>query len=163
MSNHEMTAELPLSGTGRRRDRRQSYKVDPAFQSRFRIRILGLALAISALGAAVMGGAAAVTLMPGFTEHRTLLQITILAFALGEGFLILYACDRLSHRYCGALTRIQRTIEEAGRGERPDPIRLRSTDEFLELAEVLNETLVSLGAMSQLQASSANREAGDPS
>jgi Mn2+/Fe2+ NRAMP family transporter len=80
MSNHEMTAELPLSGTGRRRDRRQSYKVDPAFQSRFRIRILGLALAISALGAAVMGGAAAVTLMPGFTEHRTLLQITILAF-----------------------------------------------------------------------------------
>ena len=148
MSHDQITAELQLATAGREQDRRQSFRVDAGFQNRFRIRILALALAISLLGTVVMLGAAAATLLPAFSEHRLLMQIGILALALGEGFMILYLCDRLSHCYCGALLRIQRTLEATRRGERPDPIRLRGTDEFLEIAEALNVTLVELGAMS---------------
>ncbi len=148
MTHHQITAELGLATAGRKQDRRQSFRVDAGFQNRFRIRILGLALAISLLGTVVMLGAAAATLLPAFSEHRLLMQIGILALALGEGFLILYVCDRLSHRYCGALYRIQKTLEAIRGGKRPDPIRIRSGDEFGDLADQLNATLVELGAMS---------------
>jgi hypothetical protein len=147
MSIEQVAARLHLPIARRKVDRRKSFRVDPAFQNRFRLRILALALAISMLGVLVMIGAAAATMLPALSDHRTLMQIAIISVALGEGFLIIYACDRFSHRYCGAVYRIQKTLEAVRRGERPDPIRVRSGDEFVELADQLNATLVELGAM----------------
>jgi hypothetical protein len=62
-----------------------------------------LVLAISMLGVLVRIGAEAATMLPALSDHRTLMQIAIRSVALGEGFLIIYACDRFSHRYCGAV------------------------------------------------------------
>ncbi len=44
---------------------------------------------------------------------------------------------------------MKRTLEAVRRGERPEPIQLRPKDEFRDLANELNATLVALDAMDE--------------
>lgn len=147
MSFQQIAARLQLPLVRRNTDRRKSFRIDPEFQNRFRLRILALALAISLLGAIASLGAAYAFGLVATSHDRTPMQILVVALALGAGLLIIFACDRLSHRYCGPVYRIQKTLEAIRRGERPEPIHLRGDDEFVELAHLLNLALVELGAM----------------
>jgi nitrogen fixation/metabolism regulation signal transduction histidine kinase len=54
-----------------------------------------------------------------------------------------------AHRLCGPVFIMRRTLEAVRRGERPEPIQLRRKDEFRELADALNETLLALDAMDE--------------
>ncbi len=147
MSLQQIAVRLQLPIARRQQDRRRSFRVDPEFQNRFRLRILSLALFIMIVVALVSVGAVLATRLPPFSHDTILLQILVASLAFGECFLLFLICDRFSHRYCGPVYRIQKTLEAIRRQERPDPIRVRSKDEFSELADLLNSVLVQLGAM----------------
>lgn len=162
MSLQQIAVRLQLPIARRGEDRRRSFRVDPEFQNRFRLRILALALFIMLVVAMVSVGAVLATRLPPFSQDTILLQIVVAGLALGEGFLIFLICDRFSHRYCGPVYRMQKTLEAVRREERPDPIRLRSQDEFGELAGLLNSVLVQLGVMDGPVADAPPAQTTDP-
>jgi len=146
LSLQQIAARLHLPSARYKVDRRKSFRVDPEFQNRFRLRILGLALTISLVGALASVGVALTVRLPAFSHDR-ILQIVAAGLALVEGLLIVLLCDRFSHRYCGPVYRIKQALEAVRRGERPDPVRVRRNDEFVDLAALLNDVLAKLGAL----------------
>ena len=128
-------------------DRRGSPRIDAEFQGRFRIAMLAFAVGLVALVALVLSIVMQMLRNPGLLPPEVWVPVIGLASAGGIAFLIYYVCDRLSHRYCGPVHRIVRQLEAIEAGERPRPIRLRENDEFQELVERLNATLVRLGAI----------------
>ncbi len=46
-----------------------------------------------------------------------------------------------THRMAGPIRHMEKVLQGCLRGERPKPIRLRKTDEFQELAELINRVL----------------------
>ena len=146
MGLQQIAARLQLPSARYKVDRRKSFRVDPEFQNRFRLRILGLALTISLVGALASVGVALTVGLPAFS-HDIILQIVAVALALVEGSLIILLCDRFSHRYCGPVYRIKLALEAVRRGERADPVRVRKNDEFVDLVALLNDALAKLGAI----------------
>lgn len=128
-------------------DRRRGYRIDPAFQSRFRLRILGLALVVATLAMLLSRGVAWVVAHPERLPESLWVPAALAGLGVLASAVILGLCDRLSHRYCGPTWRLLRTLEAVRRGERPEPVRLRHGDEFQDLAEELNAVLRHLGAM----------------
>jgi hypothetical protein len=140
MSYLQIERRWRISALFKRDERRQTYRIDVGFQNRFRRTVLALALLTTA-----MTGLFSASVLYIVTNLDTLLDhlwVPVAFFALSWAFggLIFYLCDRLSHRFCGPVYRILKELEAVRRGERPGPIRLRSGDEFQELAEALNAT-----------------------
>ncbi len=131
----------------RKRDRRRSYRIDPKFQNRFRAAMLAFAIAVLLLAKITSLGVAYTAAHP-IEYLRTLwLPIGWALLSVPGAIFILYLSDRLSHRLCGPVFIMTRTLEAVRRGERPKPIQLRRKDEFGDLANALNATLVGLDAM----------------
>jgi methyl-accepting chemotaxis protein len=59
-------------------------------------------------------------------------------FIVTSGVLVMFASMFLTHRFAGPLYRFEKSVEEMTRGNFNFDIRLRSTDEAKELAEMLN-------------------------
>ncbi len=133
----------------RNEDRRRSYLIDPKFQNRFRAAMLAFAVVILLLAQLTsLGVAYAATHQVEYL--RTLwLPVGWALLSIPATISIFYLSDRLSHRLCGPVFIMRRTLEAVRRGERPEPIQLRRKDEFRELADALNETLVALDAMDE--------------
>lgn len=158
-----MDAPHAVAVLDRRADRRRGHRIDPAFQSRFRLRMLGLALVVATLCMLLSRGVSWVVAHPESLPESLWVPATLAGLGVLASAAILGLCDRLSHRYCGPAWRILRTLEAVRRGERPEPIRLRRGDEFQELAEELNGVLRQLGALdppARPRAPDAEGEAG---
>lgn len=147
MSHPVRVSTLPWMVLFRRPDRRKGYRIDPAFQSRFRATMLAFSVGILMMTALLAGGVRHVVEHPESVPLSPWVPAGFFALALAIGGVVFHLTDRLSHRYCGPIHRITRTLEAIGRGERPEPIRLRRNDEFQELAANLNDALRKLGAM----------------
>jgi hypothetical protein len=130
-----------------REDRRKSYRIAPEFQNRFRTTIMVLALVISVIALLLSLSVAWVVAHRDSLPETLWIPVSLTLVGVGMGMVVVLLCDRLSHRYCGPAFRMMRTLQGVRRGERPEPIRLRSKDEFHDLAEELNATLQQLGAM----------------
>jgi hypothetical protein len=75
-------------------------------------------------------------------QHSMSLSFFLLA-ALVNLALVIFLGLLFSHRICGPLVRIQKTLAKLPE-ELPDPIRLRNTDYFPELADSLNQVITRL-------------------
>lgn len=148
MSTRARSARLPWTVIPfRRHDRRQGYRIDPAFQSRFRATMLGFSVGILLMTALLVGCVLYVVENPSSVPQSPWVPASLFALAAAIGGIVFHLADRISHRYCGPVHRISRTLEAIERGERPEPIRLRRNDELHELATVLNDALRKLGAL----------------
>ena len=130
----------------RKRDRRRSYRIDPKFQNRFRAAMLAFAIAVLLLAKITSLGVAYSAAHP--VEYLWP-PIWWALLSIPGAILIFYLSDMLSHRLCGPVFIMTRTLEAVRRGERPKPIQLRQKDEFRDLADALNATLVALDAMDE--------------
>lgn len=128
-------------------DRRQGYRIDPEFQSRFRATLLAFSVLILTGVALLTSGVLWIVQNPEAVPTSLWVPASMFGLAVAIGMMIFYLSDRISHRYCGPVYRISNTLEAARRGERPATIRLRKGDEFQALAETVNATLRELGAM----------------
>ncbi len=135
---------LPSLG---RPDRRQGYRIAPEFQSRFRLLMLLFAFVIALMFTSLSATVAHGLENPGFFPRSGWVPLGFLTVSVAMGLVIIRLCDRISHRLCGPMVPILRTLEAVRNGERPPPIRLRRTDEFQELAEAVNRALARLDAL----------------
>lgn len=149
MSTSERAPRIPWTAAWRRRDRRRGYRIDPVFQSRFRVRMLAFSVGILLMTAILARGVVFAVENPAALPVSPWVPGSLLVLVLAIGGAIFHLSDRLSHRYCGPVHRITRTLEAVQRGERPRPIRLRKGDEFQDLAATLNDTLRGLGALDE--------------
>jgi len=133
----------------RNKDRRRSYRIDPKFQNRIRAAMLAFAIAILMLAKLTVLGVAYVVGRP--IEYFQMLSLPVgwVLLSVPGAIFIFYLSDRLSHRLCGPVFIMMRTLEAVQRGERPQPIQLRQKDELRDLADTLNTTLVALDAMDE--------------
>lgn len=129
-----------IAAQSKSEERRKTYRVDANFQNRFRLMILGLAFLTTVMTAALSASVLYAVRNPDALPDRPWVPVGFFALAWLLGALIVYLCDRLSHRFCGPIHRILKNLEAIRRGERPGPIRLRWDDEYRELAEALNAT-----------------------
>ncbi len=133
----------------RNEDRRKSYRIDPKFQNRVRATMLAFAVVILLLAELTSLGVA-YAVAHSVEYLRTLwLPVGWALLSVPATISIFYLSDRLSHRLCGPVFIMKRTLEAVRRGERPEPIQLRRKDEFRDLANELNATLVALDAMDE--------------
>jgi hypothetical protein len=130
-----------------RPNRRGGYRIDPGFQTRFRTTLLAFAVLIMVAVSALALGVRWLVAHPGAMPTSAWVPAALFAVAVAIVAVSFRLADRISHRYCGPIRRITNTLEAARRGERPRPIQLRVNDEFRELAETVNATLRSLGAL----------------
>jgi hypothetical protein len=147
MSLQESTGQLRLPVSLSRQDRRKSYRIDPKFQNRYRLHIMKFACLITVMAALLSLGVAHGLRHPGAYPDSIWVPVSFAAVAFLCGIFVIYLCDRISHRYCGPLIRIVRTLEAVQLGERPPPLKLRERDELRGLAEALNTTLQEHGLM----------------
>lgn len=146
MSTRTRIARWPSLALSRREERRQGYRIDPAFQSRFRTLMLGFSVAVLGMTALLVAAVLHVVEHPESVPASPWVPGGLLALAVAIGGAVFYLSERLSHRYCGPAHRIAATLRAVARGERPQPITLRRGDELQELAAALNDTLRRLGA-----------------
>ena len=130
-----------------RPDRRQGYRVDPDFQIRFRTLLLAFAVLVMVAVAALALGVRFVVANPQALPVGAWVPGVLFGVAVGIVALSFHLADRISHRYCGPIRRITATLETVQQGGRVRPIELRRSDELRELAEAVNATLRSLGAL----------------
>lgn len=140
MSHLEAARRWSVAALLKRNDRRQTYRIDAEFQSRFRMMILGLAFLATAMTALFSASVLYVVRNPDSLPDRLWVPVGFFVLAWLLGGWIVYLCDRLSHRFCGPVYRILKELEAVRRGERPGPIRIRRGDEYRELVEALNAT-----------------------
>ncbi len=133
----------------RNKDRRKSYRIDPKFQNRFRAAMLAFAVVILLLAQLTSLGVAYAATHPVEYLQTLWLPVGWALLSIPATISIFYLSDRLSHRLCGPVFIMRRTLEAVRRWERPKPIQLRRRDEFRELANELNATLVALDAMDE--------------
>ncbi len=131
----------------RNEDRRRSYRIDPKFQNRFRAAMLAFAIVILLLTNLTSLAVAYAVAHP--IEYLRWLPVGWALLTVPGAIFIFYLSDRLSHRLSGPVFNMMRTLEAVRRGERPEPIQLRRKDEFRDLANALNATLVELDAMDE--------------
>jgi len=138
---------LQVDVLARRPDRRQGFRIDPDFQTRFRTVLLASSVltlvVVAGLGMGVHWAASHPDSLPTSPWVPFVLFGVAPLVVLG----LFHLSDRISHRYCGPIRRISDTLEAVRRGERTRPIQLRQKDEFHELAESVNAALRSLGAL----------------
>jgi hypothetical protein len=150
MTAHEAATHTQSAVRSARRpdrpDRRKGLIVDPGFQNRARVKVMGLAMAVVTTALVVMKVASYVAARPVLLDNP-LMPLLLAATPLLLCAAIVRACDRISNRMAGPAYRLRRTLEAVQRGERPEPIRLRKGDEFHDLADALNAALQKLGAM----------------
>jgi len=149
MTSQERAARMHLGALFGRPDRRHSYRIDAAFQTRFRTMMLAFSVLILLAVALLVTGVLHVVQNPESVPTSPWVPGSLFALALGIGLSIFYVSDRISHRYCGPIRRISNTLEAIQRGERPAAIHLRKNDEFHELAAALNATLKKLDALDE--------------
>ena len=140
MSYSQIVRRWGVTALFKGEERRKNYRIDADFQNRFRLMILGLAFLATAMTAAFSASVLFVVRNPDALPDRLWVPVGFFALSWVLGGLIVYLCDRLSHRFCGPIHRILKELEAVRRGERPGPIQLRSGDEYRELAEALNAT-----------------------
>lgn len=151
MTVHQAATQTqPDVQTRRDPDRRKGLIVEPGFQNRARVKIMGLAMVVAVTALAVTKAASYVAARPALLDNPVT-PFLLVATPLALGVAIVRACDRISNRMAGPAYRLRRTLEAVQRGERPEPIRLRKGDEFQDLADALNATLQQLGAMDSLK------------
>jgi hypothetical protein len=147
MSSHEAATHAQAGVRTRRRpDRRKGLVIDPGFQNRVRVKVMGLAIAVATTALVLTKTASYVASRPALLDNPAM-PLLLAATPLLLAAAIVRACDRISNRMAGPGYRLRRTLEAVQRGERPDPVRLRKGDEFHDLADALNATLQQLGAM----------------
>lgn len=147
MTSQQRAARMHLGLLFGRPDRRRGYRIDAAFQTRFRTMMLTFSVLILIAVALLVTGVLYVVQNPESVPTSLWVPGSLFALALGIGLSIFYVSDRISHRYCGPIRRISNTLEAVQRGERPAAIHLRRTDEFQEFAAAINATLSKLGAL----------------
>jgi hypothetical protein len=147
MSARQHAAEGQIGLVLDRPERRQGYRIDPAFQTRFRTTLVAFAVLIMLAVALLAFAVRWVVDHPAALPTSPWVPGAFFAAAVAIVAVSFRLADRISHRYCGPVHRIAATLEAARRGERPRPIQLRRNDEFHDLAERINATLRSLGAM----------------
>lgn len=129
-----------------KRNRRRRYWIDPGFQGRFLRMILTLLFAVLFFGIVMPVFFCVIVLesasMQGPSSPLVVLAAGALAFVISA--CIARLTIRMSHRICGPVFRIQKSLECMKRGERPQRIVLRKGDELVELVELLNEVVDSL-------------------
>ena len=140
MSSSQIARRLSVAALFKRDERRQTHRVDADFQNRFRLMILGLAFLATAMTALFAASVLYVVTNPDSLPDRLWVPVSFIVLSWALGGVIVYLCDRLSHRFCGPVHRILKELEAVRRGERPGPIQLRWGDEYRELAEALNAT-----------------------
>ncbi|MDA7979054.1 MAG: hypothetical protein MPJ50_09840 [Pirellulales bacterium] len=82
-------------------------------------------------------------------------HLAVLWSQLGPGALslvllspiVVFDAIRLSHRFTGQITRIRKTMQAAVEGKRVDPVKLRETDHWQDLADDLNRLLARFDAL----------------
>ena len=129
-----------IAARSKSEERRKTYRIDASFQNRFRLMILGLAFLVTGMTAAFSAAVLYVVKNPGALPDHLWVPAGFFALSWVLAGVIVYLCDRLSHRFCGPVHRILKELEAVRRGERPGPIQLRWGDEYRELADALNET-----------------------
>ncbi|MBI4050880.1 MAG: hypothetical protein HY400_00070 [Elusimicrobia bacterium] len=138
--------------------RRGNYWIQPEFQKRFILRILGLVTLATALTAAVTLGFVywqdqamkdrlfLITEQMGsdpmvMARWKILLPILIvsemLIVVIAGIFSVLY-----SHHLAGPIYKICKTLETSAQGRSVEAINLRKGDEFKELADAINRFMV---------------------
>jgi signal transduction histidine kinase len=84
-----------------------------------------------------------------FPQHRLMAIVNELNLRLAAGFLlaiilITVATVIVSHRIAGPLVRIERSLQDIGKGNLSLSVKLRKTDELQDLAQQINDMTFSL-------------------
>jgi hypothetical protein len=125
------------------KNRRRQHWIDPRFQGKYLLQILGLELLVAVV-TMVMTLALVATLFSSGFEHGLGWNRIFYCFV---GMLILSSAVmtwigvRVTHRICGPVYRMRQDLVAIRVRSSERPIKLRDGDEFQDLADEINRTV----------------------
>ena len=124
-------------------NRRRRHWIDPNFQTRYIRNILLLELLVAAITALLTLGGALLLMNPhiqaGPQWRHMMFGFAGLVAVLGIA--LIYVGVRVSHKLSGPVYHMRRVLREIREGKPPKPICLRDGDEFMDLAQDINDTV----------------------
>lgn len=126
--------------------RRRQHWIDSEFQGRFLTTIMKLVILTMSVSIIIPLLLGYIMSLP-YSSTAVDWKLTTLCFSIVAIIACLglaYLSVRISHRICGPIYRIKKSLEAVQQGECPDRIVLRKGDELQDLAELFNEVLEKL-------------------